>query len=54
MAAVGRKNTFIVVVGDVEIPSDIIGIEVHRCKKKINPKCPKLKKFFSSILPLQK
>ena len=49
MAFLGRQNVYIVVVGDIEMPSDIVGIEVSRCNSTINGKSMKLKKFISGI-----
>jgi predicted nucleotide-binding protein len=38
IANLGRDRVYIVVKGAVEIPSDIVGVEVIRCKKRITEK----------------
>lgn len=49
MAHIGRENTFIVVVGDVDIPSDIVGIEVLMAGDSIAGSKDRLVQFFKSI-----
>jgi predicted nucleotide-binding protein len=36
MAHLGRDRAYIVVKGNVEIPSDIVGVEVIRCNRRIS------------------
>lgn len=49
MAHLGRERTYIVVAGDIEMPSDIVGIEVFRCGPKLNVRNKKLEIFFGHI-----
>lgn len=49
MAYLGRNKTYLVVVGDVEIPSDIVGIEVYRAGVRVNSRPTKLKGFLKSL-----
>lgn len=52
MAHLGRLNTFIVVVGEVDIPSDIVGIEVLRAGDKIEGSDKTLQRFFGKLAKL--
>lgn len=49
MAHIGRENTFIVVVGDVDIPSDIVGIEVLMAGDSVSDSKERMVRFFHSI-----
>jgi predicted nucleotide-binding protein len=53
MAHIGRDKVYIVVKGNVEIPSDIIGVEVIRCKSKIREKAEKIKNMLLSSIELR-
>ena len=47
MAHIGRVKTYIVVAGSIDMPSDIVGIEVYRCGPRLRKGCQKLRRFFS-------
>ena len=36
MAHLGRERVYIVVKGDVDMPSDILGVEVFRCRRRVS------------------
>jgi predicted nucleotide-binding protein len=54
MAHLGRSRVYIVVKGNVEIPSDIVGVEVIRCKKKISERASQIKRVLAFTRALQR
>ena len=48
MGQIGRERVYIVVKGSVDIPSDIVGVEVIRCKSRVAERAEDIKNMLTS------